>query len=134
VAAAVVIAAAGELGWVYPHCLAYFNCLAGGPARGYLYLADSNLDWGQDLKGLKQWMDEKGVNHINLCYFGTADPDYYHIHYTYLYDPPFAPGLAKPPQLPGYVAISASYLVDNPRFLYRPPAAVVGYSIHIYWV
>ena len=38
--------------WIHPHYLAYFNELAGGPSRGYRLLADSNLDWGQDLKGL----------------------------------------------------------------------------------
>jgi len=29
---------------------------------------------GQDLKGVKVWMDAHDVKHINLCYFGTADP------------------------------------------------------------
>jgi 4-amino-4-deoxy-L-arabinose transferase-like glycosyltransferase len=37
---------------VYPYFLAYFNGLAGGPDNGYKYVADSNLDWGQDLKRL----------------------------------------------------------------------------------
>jgi len=35
---------------VAPHYLAYFNELAGGPANGFKELADSNLDWGQDLR------------------------------------------------------------------------------------
>ena len=34
---------------VYPHQLAYFNELAGGPETGYEHLLGSNLDWGQDL-------------------------------------------------------------------------------------
>jgi len=51
--------------------VAYFNELAGGPAGGFRYLADSNLDWGQALKPLKKWMDANGVQHINLAYFGT---------------------------------------------------------------
>jgi hypothetical protein len=33
---------------VHPHYLAYFNELAGGPERGWRYLNDSNIDWGQD--------------------------------------------------------------------------------------
>jgi hypothetical protein len=33
---------------VHPHYLAYFNELAGGPANGWRWLIDSNLDWGQD--------------------------------------------------------------------------------------
>lgn len=33
---------------IHPHYLATFNELAGGPAAGWRYVADSNLDWGQD--------------------------------------------------------------------------------------
>jgi hypothetical protein len=62
---------------VHPHYLAYFNEIAGGPARGYHYLVDSSLDWGQDLKGLKVWLDAHGVARIKLSYFGSADPAYY---------------------------------------------------------
>jgi len=34
--------------FIYPHYLAYFNQFIGGPKNGYKYLADSNLNWGQD--------------------------------------------------------------------------------------
>lgn len=47
---------AGALLWtaastlaVYPHQLAYFNELAGGPEDGYRHLLGSSFDWGQDL-------------------------------------------------------------------------------------
>ena len=43
---------------VVPHQLAYFNELAGGPENGHAHLTHSNLDWGQDLLFLKEWMDE----------------------------------------------------------------------------
>ncbi len=32
---------------LWPNELAFFNGLIGGPDKGYLYLVDSNLDWGQ---------------------------------------------------------------------------------------
>ena len=32
-----------------PYLLGFFNEPSGGASRGHLYLADSNLDWGQDL-------------------------------------------------------------------------------------
>ncbi|MGD2049702.1 MAG: glycosyltransferase family 39 protein, partial [Chloroflexota bacterium] len=38
--------------WAHPHYLAYFNQLVGGPDKGWKYLADSNIDWGQDLQAL----------------------------------------------------------------------------------
>ncbi|HUK83652.1 MAG TPA: glycosyltransferase family 39 protein [Verrucomicrobiae bacterium] len=133
-----------EFGRVYPKTLAFFNQFVGGPRKGYEYLVDSNLDWGQDLKPLKRWMDQHGVAHINLAYFGSADPTYYHIDCTYLPGaPPFAEQLVKPPQLPGYVAVSdtilvGAYLTDRGRAFYRPlrdrePVADIGYSIRVYW-
>ncbi len=48
---------AAEAIWIWPDYLAYFNLLAGGPSNGYRHLIDSSLDWGQDLKPLKGWLD-----------------------------------------------------------------------------
>ena len=59
VSSRIVFFPARGLKWqtVAPHYLAYFNELAGGPANGFKELVDSNLDWGQDLKNLKLWLD-----------------------------------------------------------------------------
>lgn len=149
----VVAVAALSLFWlfefarVYPHNLAFFNSFVGGPADGYKYLADSNVDWGQDLKGLKHWMDTQGVKQINLVYFGTADPAYYGIQYTRLPGGTVHPRMQNPlaqPQLPGYVAISTTvldgvYLTREGRKFYAPladrePVGTIGHSINIYWV
>ena len=62
---------------VWPYYLTYFNQLAGGPTGGYRYVVDSNLDWGQDLKRLSQWVEENKVDKIHLDYFGWSDPVYY---------------------------------------------------------
>jgi hypothetical protein len=59
---------------VHPNYLAYFNEAAGGPSQGWRWLVDSNVDWGQDLPGLKGYMDRSGIPRVTLCYFGTADP------------------------------------------------------------
>lgn len=69
---------------IHPHYLAYFNELVGGPANGYRYLVDSNLDWGQDLKSLKEYMERRHIARIGLGYFGSASADYYGIDYEYL--------------------------------------------------
>ena len=134
-----------EFALVCPHYLAFFNQFAGGPQNGHKYLIDSNLDWGQDLKGLKRWMDEHDVRHINLSYFGTADAAYYGIDCTHLPGAPFFDEkLIGSPRLPGYVAVSVTnlrglYFSESARDLYKPlldtkPAAVIGYSIYVYWV
>jgi len=75
----IVIATAESL-IVFPDYLAYFNFLVGGSRHGYKYLVDSNLDWGQDLKGLKRWLDRQQTSApVYLSYFGTAQPSYYRI-------------------------------------------------------
>ena len=89
-------------------------------------------------------MVRNGVKHINLSYFGMADPAYYGINCTYLPGTPFfAEHLISRPQLPGYVAVSVHNLhmlqaTELGRILYGPlldrkPAAVIGYSIYVYW-
>jgi len=134
-----------EFGRAYPHNLVFFNQLVGGPANGHHYLVDSNLDWGQDLKGLKVWMDDQGVDQVALAYFGTADPAYYGIRYTPLPDTGlFAGGPMVTPRLPGWFAVSGTVLSGaygdaRSRAFYQPlrdrqPSATIGYSIHLYWI
>jgi 4-amino-4-deoxy-L-arabinose transferase-like glycosyltransferase len=133
---------------IHPHYLSYFNRLAGGPANGYNLLIDSNVDWGQDLLRLQQWMADSGVSSVKLAWFGTADPTYYGLdyeplpglprHFNLWWDLPFDP--QNPP--PGVYAISASNLWELPLqekyvfawFRARPPDDRVGYSILIYRV
>lgn len=141
--------AAGALFWTvqvaraHPHHLAYFSAAVGGARNGGAYLTDSNLDWGQDLKALKVWMDSRGVTRINLAYFGTSDPAYYGIEWTPL--PGSGVGAAgQRPELPGYVAISATiqsgvYLPRRWRLFLRgfarmTPRATIGRTIRVYWV
>ena len=66
---------------IYPHFLAYFSPIVGGPAQGYQHLVDSSLDWGQDLPGLKHWLDQnrRPGEPVYLSYFGTGEPDHYGI-------------------------------------------------------
>jgi hypothetical protein len=130
--------------WIAPHYLAYFNELIGGPAQGYRYLVGSNLDWGQDLKGLKRYMDAHGISRVWLSYFGTARPDYYGIVYNYL--PSVLRIRTTTDNVPTpFVAISATNLqgvhlraalrVDPDLFKKyqdRRPIARIGYSIFLY--
>lgn len=62
---------------IHPHYLAYFNELVGGPAHGHLYLADSNIDWGQDLLRLADYARRHPSEPIKLAYFGSAVPTRY---------------------------------------------------------
>jgi tetratricopeptide (TPR) repeat protein len=143
--AALTIFCCVQFASVFPNTLTFFNVLVGGPREGIRYLADSNIDWGQHLKLLKDWMDEKDVDHINFAYFGTADPAYYGLTCTYLPGTPELNGIRiRKPVLPGYVALSVNmlsgqYLRPEWRMYYEgfrdlSPVADLGHSIRVYWV
>ncbi len=68
---------AAETLFAYPNFLSYFNEFGGGVSGGYRYVTDSNYDWGQDLKRLKDWADKNGVEKIAIDYFGGGNPKYY---------------------------------------------------------
>ncbi|WP_165226634.1 ArnT family glycosyltransferase [Aquisphaera insulae] len=62
----------------HPFELTYFNAIAGGPIGGRRILADSNLDWGQGLRGLARLQRERPeMRDVTLYYFGDTDPSYY---------------------------------------------------------
>ena len=128
-----------------PHQLAYFNETIGGPAQGHRYLGDSNLDWGQDLIPLKQFVDREGIPIIYLSYAGTAPPAKYGLRYQFLpgwghlEDPPDDKVPANAPR--HLLAISVSnlqgtYLKGDKRlyhFLFdRRPLATLGHAIWVY--
>ncbi|MEI7553120.1 MAG: glycosyltransferase family 39 protein [Verrucomicrobiota bacterium] len=101
-----------EAARTYPHYLAYFNPLAGGPANGHRHLVDSSLDWGQDLPGLKAWLDRQPrTEPVYLSYAGSGEPDYYGIRARRL---PFINGFKRPQPWvrlePGLYCIGATML------------------------
>jgi 4-amino-4-deoxy-L-arabinose transferase-like glycosyltransferase len=145
---------------IYPHFIAYFNEAIGGPDNGYKYVVDSNLDWGQDLKRLGDWIykyntctDKPGVNYevctqkidkIYLDYFGGGNADYY-LAGKYL---PWW-GTKNPEELtPGsYLAVSVNQLQGGRAVQVKgykgdtefynwlnkyEPIAKIGYSIFVY--
>jgi len=110
--AALLASATLEVGAIHPHELAFFNAIAGGPENGHRHLVDSSLDWGQDLPGLKQWLDTNADGQpAYLSYSGNGEPDYYHLHVRRLW---FVNGLHVPQAYvslePGYYCIGATML------------------------
>jgi 4-amino-4-deoxy-L-arabinose transferase-like glycosyltransferase len=110
--------------------IAYFNEFVGGPAHGQDYLLDSNFDWGQNGKRLKEWVEQNHVGHIYLDYFGTvAAIGYLHIPAE----------LVAPDQVPklrdGYLVISATHLM-SPEYdwlrSHHAPMARIGNTLFVY--
>lgn len=59
-----------------PYFLSFFNTIGKGN-DGYRYVTDSNFDWGQDLKRLKEFKEKNNINRIAVDYFGGGDIYYY---------------------------------------------------------
>jgi hypothetical protein len=65
---------------MHPHYIPYFSSLIGGWKNGRFIAIDSNLDWGQDLLFLKDYLEARDWPPIWLTYFGPKEyPDYYGI-------------------------------------------------------
>ena len=132
---------------VYPSFLAYFNESIGGPADGYKYVVDSNLDWGQDMKRLTNWVNDNKIDKIRLHYFGGAVPEYY-LGNKFI----FWWGKYPPQDIiktGGWLAVSATFLQGG-RGKFVPglandagdytwlnnytPIIVIGHSIFVYYI
>ncbi|RJP19187.1 MAG: phospholipid carrier-dependent glycosyltransferase [Candidatus Abyssobacteria bacterium SURF_5] len=120
------------IAWIHPNYLAYFNEFAGGPSHGYKFLVDSNLDWGQDLGRLADYLKENNVADARIRYFGPPGVlKYYGLEWV-------DPNECGP--APGTWAVSATYLQGlylNDNDCYRwlrkmQPEHIIGYSIFIY--
>jgi len=123
---------------IYPDQLAYFNELAGGPSHGHRLLDDSNIDWGQDLKRLKIYMDEHGIGRIKLRYGRFSAPEYYGIAADPITDQEWA---GTPP--PGDYAFGTHLLIRGELYAKQQglktdwlsrykPVGRVGYSIYVF--
>jgi len=107
-AAALLLAwhAAGTLA-VAPRYLQFFNELAGGAEGGHRWLIDSNIDWGQDLIRLREYLQRERIDVVNLAYFGRVNPKVYGVR--------FAP-LERDSH--GIAVISATFLMGRPYLWY----------------
>jgi len=117
---------------IYPHYLAYFN-EAIGPDNGHKYLIDSNLDWGQDLKGLDKWLENNEITEkIKLNYDNKLEANYRGINYeryNFCEKPTTGLFAIRINNLVG----SAPTLKDCFRWLdEHEPIAKIGYTIWVY--
>jgi Dolichyl-phosphate-mannose-protein mannosyltransferase len=131
----------------YPVYLAYSNELWGGPSQTYRYLTDSNVDWGQQLLSVKDYVDRNGIKD---CWFGyfvqpfidfhsygipcreLPTPDTIWSHYQ----------VDTPPSISGTVFLSVSDLTGyefgsvqlSPYqpFMHLSPVATIDHGVFVY--
>jgi len=127
---------AGETIAAYPGYVAFFNIPSGGMHAGPGYLRDSNLDWGQDLKKLKAYVDTQKPSSLCLDYFGFAEPKYYGIEAVHL---PITSETKAREEVDciGAISMTLQADVDRARGDYawlrkKTPMGVVGSSIYLY--
>jgi len=138
----VTLSAASSLR-VHPYYTSYFNTLSGGPENGWHRLGFSNIDWGQDILEVDQWLKkhpERRSLVMDIDYFGMNGD---------LFDVP----TSLPPQLPlgasvdevrrsiketQWWIISAKKLYnlpDQPGLQYLQqiePVERIAYAYHVY--
>lgn len=150
--------------WYSPHWLSYFNETIGGPRYGHEHLANSNLDWGQDLLYLRDWLKaHPDAQPIGLAYYGMFHPQSIGLRFSdapgWIIEPEGAAGdigVEDPLDIgprAGWHAVSANFVVGHPFWEYRAdgsrrwfkrpyftwfqqlqPVARAGYSIQIFHV
>jgi 4-amino-4-deoxy-L-arabinose transferase-like glycosyltransferase len=146
----------------FPSYISYYNEAAGGPQNGYKYVTDSNTDWGQDLKRLRNWVDDynscalskspeacvnykypikfnEPIDKIRIDYFGGSNPIYY-------FGERYVPWHANNDPQPGWYALSATFLQESTYKQKNPgdksyawlsnykPTARIGDSIFVYYI
>ncbi|MBK9087528.1 MAG: glycosyltransferase family 39 protein [Holophagales bacterium] len=110
VVAGLVLSTGFSLASAHPLELGYFNFILGGPERGAAWFADSNVDWGQDMKRLGDDLRDTGTEAETtvVAYSGLATN--YYSRSCRLLDP-------SRPISPGLYAISDSMQAVGPEFL-----------------
>jgi 4-amino-4-deoxy-L-arabinose transferase-like glycosyltransferase len=127
-----------------PYPLSYFNEVAGSPRDGLRFVADSNLDWGQGLPALKQYIGANQIDAVYLSYFGTDRPEAYGIRFQPLptYGRVGEPGgEVIPADAPRHVLVVSAnnllgiYLNDPDTFAWlrqREPTAILAGCLHVF--
>jgi dolichyl-phosphate-mannose-protein mannosyltransferase len=136
------------LGWymleffaISPDHLSYFNQIAGGYRHGPEWLDDSNVDWGQSLIELRDYLQSHKLSDYALLYFGSGEPEYYGIPRRNLTDEvPLSPAPGTTLILSGHYlarlrAVTRHEGSNDTRGLWPYNAvlkAVVGHAYYVY--
>jgi 4-amino-4-deoxy-L-arabinose transferase-like glycosyltransferase len=131
-----------------PAYMAYGNEAWGGPSQVHRYLSDANVDWGQQLKAVKQYLDE---NHITNCWFayfpdGAVEPSDYGVNCKRLPTGSslwwFRLPMDVPPVIDGTILISDSDIEgiesgDGPLNWFEPfrevkPVTTIQQGVYVY--
>ncbi|MGB8507696.1 MAG: hypothetical protein WCD76_04770, partial [Pyrinomonadaceae bacterium] len=141
------------LGWsgvetarAYPDYMTYMNQLA-SRAPHWWYLSDSNVEWGDDIRQMALYLNERGERRVGSVLLNWQILEHYGIEQVSIFVPP-----GTLPEETRYVAIGASFLngstvPDEVRgvklneeqrtnyfddYRHRTPEKIFGDSIYLY--
>jgi len=128
----------------FPNYLTYFSPLAGGAARGWQMLSDSNVETGQEVKPLARYLKDHGENRVTGIMVGGEFLKFYGIQaddFPGWYDDEDSEDAAEPIKTE-YIAIGAWYLAEIDlsdkqkeiidRYRQQKPEMMVGDSIFVF--
>jgi len=118
---------------VWPFPMTYFSEAVGGASQGHKYIMNSNLDWGQNLFYLRDYLHNHDVDTICFGYFGQGQLSDLGIHIRPLYSNRDVTNFGTPDCV---VVVSVQVLYNkeqNFTWLQKlTPNAVIGDSFYIY--
>ena len=132
---------------MYPAYMAYANEFWGGPTQTWKLLSDSNVDWAQQLKATKRYIDEYHIQDCWIIYFAepVVDIRYYGIPCRTLPTMDSAwigEDIDTPPEIDGTLFFSAGDLSGfefgpgkmNPYADFKKikPVASIDYGIYVF--
>ncbi len=127
---------------VYPHSLSYFNEVAGGSINGWKHLDNSNIDWGQDMILVKEWVEEHPeARPLFIHPSGYVSAEQMGITTDAASQLSRSSSIGPSSETlfpPGWYIVGLTRLVDpqNPYhpLLQREPDDLIGYSMRVYHV
>jgi hypothetical protein len=122
----------------FPNYIPYSNEIFGGSTRTYQVLSDSNVDWGQSIKSIKNYVRKNDVKDCWVAYFLSAPPDYYQIGCRFLPAAYASHDDMSGPDVEGTLLIGTSELLGpeelNPyaQFRYAAPVANIDGTVLVF--
>ena len=131
---------------LFPNYMPYTNAFWGGPTKAHDYFSDSAVDWAQNLKYAKQYVDSHNIHQCSFAYFAAPYllPSDYGIPCTLLptLDTYGEQDIAVPAIVHGPILVSMGTLngfefgsrVRNPyqTLFERQPDAIIANSIAVF--
>ena len=113
-----------------PDYLSYFNIYV-RPEQSFRLLTDSNLDWGQGLLALREYIRTHPQERISLAYFGSVDPTFYGLRVHRLAEGEHATGTV----IVSATTSSGQYLRKSDSFQWvreYSPAFLLNHSLYVF--